>query len=128
HIEMPVRQGQAAGLREPCLTKWAVEEAFPAGAGERGDRLAIEIERPDLVRARHGDVAHPLREREVPWRAQWRRPSRAAAADRRALRSGARHCRDFPGLEADRPDRVILGIGYVGRRPGRRHSLWLLNR
>jgi len=82
--------------------------------------------RPDLVGPGHRDVEDAILQREVPGRAQRRRPAGPTRARPQSLLPGSGERRYDPGLEIDGADRVVFGIRNVQPRAQSRHALRLL--
>ena len=64
--ERAVSEGEAGRLRECGLVDRSISASLAAGARIRQRDLTLEINDPNLMRARHGDVKLPLDQLQVP--------------------------------------------------------------
>ncbi len=119
---------QSARLGEPGRIGRAIKDVLVSRPREHADGVRIEVEPPDLVRARHGDVEGPLARNlgDVPGTAQGRRLRRTAEGN--GLHPGrlgpdARDRRDAMLLEIQGADRVVLGVGDVQDLAVKAHAL-----
>ncbi len=114
HIEGRPIAGQTAGLREAARQVGAVHNVLHAIAGNGGDHLPGQVQRPDLVMAGHGDKQEVVLHEQSPGTVQADAERRSAEAQA-VLKARAGHRRDGLPLQVQGTDHVVLAVGHVER-------------
>ena len=92
-------------------------------AGVDAERAAFQVELPNLMKARHGDVERIARFGDVPGRAERDESRVAAGVEAARLLARPRDSADFERFEVDGADCVVLGVGDVEDGPIERAAL-----